>query len=65
MISSGAGVGAGAGGSGVLHAAGSNAPLPPMLPLMGLGPVLVVRSMASHAPARSELMLSLGDVELF
>ena len=49
----------------LLIAAGSNAPLPPMLPLLGLGPVLVVRSMASHAPARSELMLSLGDVELF
>lgn len=40
------------------------APLPPMLPLP-VGPGLVVRSMASHAPARSELLLSLGDVELF
>lgn len=53
------------GGDHLLVAAGGMAPLPPMLPLPGIGPVLVVRSMASHAPARSELRLSLGDVELF
>ncbi len=52
-------------GDHLLVAAGGITPLPPMLPLPGLGPELVVRSMASHAPTRSELMLSLGDVELF
>jgi GNAT superfamily N-acetyltransferase len=49
----------------VLVAASGLAPLPPMLPLPRSGPALVVRSLASHAPARSELLLSLGDVELF
>ena len=52
-------------GDHLLLTAGGMAPLPPMLPLPGAGPVLLVRSMASHAPARSELRLSLGDVELF
>ena len=49
----------------ILVAAGGVAPLPPMLPLPGAGPGLVVRSLASHAPSRSELLFSLGDVEVF
>jgi GNAT superfamily N-acetyltransferase len=49
----------------ILVAAGGVAPLPPMLPLPGAGPGVVVRSLASHAPSRSELRFSLGDVEVF
>ena len=52
-------------GDHILVAGGGLAPLPPMLPLPRVGPVLAVRSMASHAPTRAELRLSLGDVELF
>lgn len=49
----------------IVVAAGGVASLPPMLPLPGAGPGVVVRSLASHAPARSELLFSLGDVEVF
>lgn len=49
----------------IVVAAGGVAALPPMLPLPGAGPGILVRSLASHAPARSELRFSLGDVEVF